>query len=1173
MSRLMNRSVFSAAVWGVLLQAALWAQTYSDAEIAERQTRPYPESRLVRDWIYQDAGTLKVDGIFADAAANEKEKAMIQKGLGELTEFGVDLSAFQKKFDELAGANKPGNDPEWRALYLSVCRARRVERLKIFDDFPRDYLFAKHFVFGDAQAMFAMTDHLTDAIFREKGRDYRTGSQLCRLTIQPDGNVQETVLLDAPAGIIRDPSVSFDGKTVAFSMRRGDTDGAAADDFHLYTMNAASGEVRQITFGPGTADMEPEWLPDGNLVFTSTRSVFSAPCWWSSVCNLYTCDAFGRYIRRLGVDHGHTVFPHMTDDGRITYTRWEYSDRQAGYLHSLFVMNADGTNQTEYYGNNSQFPAAILHARSVPGSTKVVAISGAHHIDQRGKLIMIDRKEGTQAGVGVSLLAPVRPMAVAEGVGTDGSNVVHGTDGEQFQYPFPLDEENFLVCFLPEGGAVRGLKGIKDGKPGAPSFGIYWMDADGRRELLLYDPVISSEQPVAFAPRELPPLRASVVDESKTTGTFYVQDVHFGAGMEGVAPGTVKKMRIVALDYRAKGTVALGLHPWGGHQTSPCAINNGSYDVKHVLGTVDVEEDGSCSFECPSRTPVYFQLLDERGRMVQNMRSWTMVLPGETFSCIGCHEDKNSTFTGDIPATAASRKEPQKIKPFFEPGDEPVREMDRFLTESQKKALDYLGVNAPQGEDVPTGFSYARDVQPIWDAHCIECHAGEKNPAKKDVPLSLLGDERPVSNDEIYNRAKWRLAKRPYGFGKTQGTPGRKFSESYINLTDFGYNAKIPKSVHADIAQAAADPAYLSYFDGDPKKVPNPNRDGYSSDEYAGNGLINWLHVASLCAMLPPYSYGSCSSRLLDYLEPSHYNVQLTEKEKDAVACWIDLCVPYAGSWMERNDWRRLNHATHSGLTPWYVYRDKMAEIYLYFEAKRLAYAELEIDGIAKYLRHQKTGESFSPSAFGRFDFSGRMSAEFAGEGEGIAAAAQRRFVESLDRLPETVPIFGIAEGRDCRGGSQVAGNPIRNLAVNPDAFTYHLRSYPRVTANSHYRYRPEFSPVHLIDGRRDGGESWRPERRTDLRATIEFGREVEIEKVILTLSPSEGQTKTWTSAELEFSDGTTVPMTLQCTAEPQEFSFPAKKSTAISLVRLKEEFPLGDNRIAEWEVFGRDVE
>jgi cytochrome c553 len=239
--------------------------------------------------------------------------------------------------------------------------------------------------------------------------------------------------------------------------------------------------------------------------------------------------------------------------------------------------------------------------------------------------------------------------------------------------------------------------------------------------------------------------------------------------LAGVQPGTVKRIRVVGLDYRAKGTVALGLHPWGGHQTSPCAINNGSYDVKHVLGTVDVEEDGSCCFECLSRVPVYFQMLDAKGRMVQNMRSWTMVLPGEAVSCIGCHEDKRNTYLDRYPATIASKKPPQRIKPFFAKGEEPVQEMDRFLSASEKRAMQYLGTNAPQAMDVPRGFSYTREIQPIWDQHCIQCHAGDKNPAKKDVPLSLLGDYRPITNPEIYGRTKWRLTRRIYG----ESTKGR----------------------------------------------------------------------------------------------------------------------------------------------------------------------------------------------------------------------------------------------------------------------------------------------------------------------------------------------------------------------------------------------------------------
>jgi len=1140
---------------GVLLWLACvpaLAQQYTEEDLRQRHTAACPLARLQRDWMYQDHGP-KTEECFVSARSNGTEQAMVRKVLAELRERGVATDALEKSLAVLIEAKQLGKAPAWKELYFGACEARRRQRLKFFDNQPREYIYAKHFVLGDCQAMFAMTDHLTDAVFRECGADYRMNSQLCRMRINADRTISTEVLLDCPKGVVRDPCVSLDGETLAFSMRRTDQEGG--DDFHLYVMNLGDRSVRQITFGAGTADMEPEWLPNGNLIFTSTRCVFSAPCWWSSVCNLYTCDGRGRYIRRLGVDHGHTVFPHLTNDGRILYTRWEYSDRTAGYLHSLFVMNPDGTGQTEFYGNNSQFPAAILHGRSVPGSTKVIAIAGAHHIDQRGKLIMIDRNVDTQAGFGVKFLAPERDYPYRESMGT-GGNIVHDTEGDQFQYPYPLDEDNYLVSYSPEGGPVRGLKGIKNGKAGSPAFGIYWMHCSGQRELLIYDPVISAGQVVATAHSHRPPQKSSTVDERKTHGLFYVQNIYCGPGLKGIRPGTVKRIRVVGLDYRAKGTVALGLHPWGGHQTSPCAINNGSYDVKHVLGTVDVEEDGSCCFECPSRVPVFFQMLDDKGRMVQNMRSWTMVLPGETFACVGCHEHKKSTHLDNRPVTKALARPPQKIRPFFAQGDEPVQEMERFLTASQRRAREYLGTNAPQAMDIPRGFSYTREIQPLWDKHCIACHSGSKNPAKRDVPLSLLGDYRPITNPEIYGRTKWRLTRRAYG-ESTKGHPGRAFSESYINLTDFGYNAKIPTAGIGGKADAAHDKVYLAYFGGKPEGVPHPNAMGYCADEYKGDGIINWLHVSSTCAMLPPRAYGSTSSRLMDYLESSHYNVQLTQEEKERIACWIDLNVPFAGSWMELNYWDELNHATHSGLTPWYVYRDKMRQIYLYFEAKRLKSAELELEHIDKYLHHVHEGADFAPPDFTPYAFGGQH--------------AERQFVDGYDRLPTTVPIYGLAKGRDARGGSNADGNEVRNLALNKDAYAYHLRCYPRVTSNSHYRYRPEFSPCRAIDGQRDSGAYWRPGRRTDMWLKVEFGRDVETERVVIVLHRDDGRESTWAGATLEFSNGTKLPIELANTPEPQTFAFPRQNCVWVRLAGFREGFPLGDNGIVEFEVYGKD--
>ena len=59
---------------------------------------------------------------------------------------------------------------------------------------------------------------------------------------------------------------------------------------------------------------------------------------------------------------------------------------------------------------------------------------------------------------------------------------------------------------------------------------------------------------------------------------------------------------------------------------------------KFVLGTVPVEADGSAYFHVPAGVTLFFQALDEKGRAVQTMRSGVYVQPGQTYSCIGCHE-------------------------------------------------------------------------------------------------------------------------------------------------------------------------------------------------------------------------------------------------------------------------------------------------------------------------------------------------------------------------------------------------------------------------------------------------------------------------------------------------------------------------------------------------------
>jgi len=122
--------------------------------------------------------------------------------------------------------------------------------------------------------------------------------------------------------------------------------------------------------------------------------------------------------------------------------------------------------------------------------------------------------------------------------------------------------------------------------------------------------------------------------------------------------------------------------------SGPATSLTGPLGVKQEHGTVPIHADGSVCFRAPPCRMLYFQVLDEHYRAVHTMRSWVSVRPGERRGCVGCHELHNATYRG-----------------------QPVR------TEMAPDAI----------EPPPWGvrsLSYVKDVQPIFDRACADCHSG-----------------------------------------------------------------------------------------------------------------------------------------------------------------------------------------------------------------------------------------------------------------------------------------------------------------------------------------------------------------------------------------------------------------------------------------------------------------
>ena len=648
------------------------------------------------------------------------------------------LTQVAKEIGSEMNATFPAGDPQWLAEYLKLCHQRRNVRLKPLAAAVPQIIYATHHNMGTIYLA-------TETQGCPKGSELR----LLDLTPLAQGEpIKDELLFDAKGGIVRDPEVSFDAKHLLFAWRKTNRDisttGRCApdtDNYKIYEMDLATRAVRALTtdetYG---ADFDPCYLPNGNIVFNSARCVQEITCGWGDCSNLYLMNKDGNYARRIGFDQTQTAFPHVLDDGRVIYTRRDYNDRGQTYAHALFVMNPDGTKQTEYYKNNSCEPTSLQHTRQIPGTTKTMSIAGGYHTDQGGKLVVIDVNKGRQECQGLTFFNwdPAKKI-------TGGDK--YGREGEQYIYPFPLDASGFLTGLDPVGGYMFNTEGRVESEK--EHYHLYYMTMDGKREMLAAHPELSTAQSVPVIPRKLPPTRPDMVDYTKKTSVFYVQDVYSGLAVGGIQRGTIKKIRINELYYKP---ITIGSGIWepprnevgpgkrysssGQDSATPVGVGSASFDAKGILGEVDVEEDGSAMFEVPSRVPVFFQLIDQNGNVAQTMRSWTTLMPGENFSCQGCHEAKDAPPISNSRRRIAAQKPPQKLKPF-------------------------AGVSGKP-------FSYAKMIQPIWNRECISCHAPGKSMEKIDLSDTLVQDLSTARN---------------------QYTTKRKFYQSYLTLLKVGYRS------------------------------------------------------------------------------------------------------------------------------------------------------------------------------------------------------------------------------------------------------------------------------------------------------------------------------------------------------------------------------------------------
>ena len=648
------------------------------------------------------------------------------------------------------------------------------------------------------------------------------GGNLSILNLK-EGTVQD-LLPQMNEGIFGRYDLSFNADKIVFDWKE-----KIGKGFRIYEMDTDGKGLRQLTLEPAdeperiakydnhqlggtsrvyyhhTDDMHPCYLPDGGIVFTSTRCEFSVLCDGPTKLTtavLYRMNGDGTAMEKLTNSAVSEFSPAVMNDGRILYNRWEYVDKGQIAVKCLWAMHPDGSSTQEIYGNDIPYPPVFIHGRPIPGTNNQFVFLGTPHFPQSGvgTVIRINIDKPTRTHEPMTYITPDVDIRTEGGFHHKiEGEWIRTDDGPLYMDPYPLSEKFFLVSHNPD-------KEWND----VSAYGLYMIDEFGNHVKIYQDPEYSAWQPMPLKPRKIPPVIPSVrtVKENQPEESVVILSNVY-EGLQGIEDGSVKYLRIMEQVPRPWSSRRMWEYDGG----APSISRGSVLGLKVLHGVVPVQEDGSAYFIVPANKNIYFQALDENYMELQRERTYINYRPGETRTCIGCHELRQ-----------------------FSPANKSLKAL----------SLEPVRPHAQPGERAPRSIHYIADVQPVLDKYCISCH----NDSEEAGDLVLTGELTEMFNESYENILERNLVvtvNEGDDFLKTEpllpksiGSHASKFITTILN-GHHGIKLPIEDFVKLTTWVDANAQYYGTYF-------------GRQNLDYAGHPDFRPLHTfEQAIGALPPY--------------------------------------------------------------------------------------------------------------------------------------------------------------------------------------------------------------------------------------------------------------------------------------------------------------------------------
>ncbi|MGB5623973.1 MAG: hypothetical protein WBN65_15905 [Gammaproteobacteria bacterium] len=496
-------------------------------------------------------------------------------------------------------------------------------------------------------------------------------------------------------GDVSDPEVSYDGTRILFSMR-----GPNDPSWNVWEYEIETAALRRIVSDDGVAnagdDVDPAYLPDGRIVFSSNRQEKSRQVLQQKGVEpyahldeyererailLHVMNSDGTEIDQISFNQSHDRNPTVLSTGEIMFARWDHVGNRNHF--PLFFTNPDGTNIFVQYGAFSP-GNSFLHPREMPSGQVMSSLMPLSGTREGGAVMAIDIRECSEnsdcdpnAPEGTTGQESVTLFQIDFGMGV--------SEFGRYTTPFPLwDGTNRALVswspFRPE-DETNPLTGEVMEVEGDPLYGVYMLDLDTQslRPIALPEEGFAYVDAIAVAARPTPntiadkQLDAALAAEGMAilnVKSVYDTDGQNLMGTPMLAPGENIPMTSPPPDdtrsqvadlARMKDPAQTTAEQRPGRfvrvtQAVPTprglsreAIGETDLEMQQIVGYVPLEPDGSFRIKVPADTPLGLAVVDADGRAFQTHTNWIQARPGETRTCNGCHSPRRGSAINSAP--------------------------------------------------------------------------------------------------------------------------------------------------------------------------------------------------------------------------------------------------------------------------------------------------------------------------------------------------------------------------------------------------------------------------------------------------------------------------------------------------------------------------------------------